>query len=110
MTVNTGGIAGGQLRNFIERIERVEEEKKGLSEDIKEIYAQAKAVGFDPKIMRKCISLRKMDTADRQEQEALIEVYLRSIEQPFESTPLAAASAGVSSTSDQGGSNIVALN
>lgn len=78
--VNTGGIAGEQLRSFIERIERVEEEKKGLAEDIKEIYAQAKATGFDPKIMRKVISIRKMDNADRQEQEALLDVYLHAIE------------------------------
>ncbi|WND01852.1 DUF2312 domain-containing protein [Temperatibacter marinus] len=78
--VNTGGIAGEQLRSFIERIERLEEEKKGLAEDVKEVYAQAKATGFDPKIMRKVISLRKMDQADRQEQEALLDVYLHAIE------------------------------
>lgn len=80
MSVNTGGIAGEQLRSFIERIERLEEEKKGLAEDVKEIYAAAKATGFDPKIIRKVISLRKMDQADRQEMEALLDVYLHAIE------------------------------
>lgn len=78
--VQAGGIAGEQLRGFIERIERLEEEKKGIAEDIKEVYAGAKAVGFDVKIMRKVIALRKMDQADRQEQEALLDVYLHAIE------------------------------
>ena len=75
-----GGIAGEQLRGFIERIERLDEEKKGIADDIKEIYAQAKAVGFDTKIMRKVISVRKMDRAERQEQETLLDVYLHAIE------------------------------
>ena len=75
-----GGIAGEQLRSFIERIERLEEEKKGIAEDIKEVYAQAKSVGFDTKIMRKVVTLRKMDTADRQEQETLIDVYMHAID------------------------------
>ncbi len=78
--VNTGGVAGGHLRQFIERIERLEEEKKTLSHDIKEVYSEAKAVGFDPKIMRKVVSIRKMDTEQRQEQEALLDVYLHAIE------------------------------
>lgn len=78
--VQAGGVAGDQLRSFIERIERLEEEKKGIAEEIKEVYASAKAVGFDPKVMRKVISLRKMDQADRQEIEALLDVYLHAIE------------------------------
>ncbi len=78
--VETGGIAGEQLRGFIDRIERLEEEKKGIAEDIKEVYAQAKSVGFDTKIMRKVITLRKMDTQDRQEQETLIDVYMHAID------------------------------
>lgn len=78
--VETGGIAGEQLRGFVERIERLEEEKKGIAEDIKEVYAQAKAVGFDTKILRKVISLRKIDASERQEQEALLDVYLHAIE------------------------------
>ncbi|MBL4788034.1 MAG: DUF2312 domain-containing protein [Kordiimonadaceae bacterium] len=78
--VQHGGIAGEQLRGFIERIERLEEEKKGIAEDIKEIFAGAKAVGFDVKILRKVIAVRKMDQAERQEQEALLDVYLHAIE------------------------------
>lgn len=78
--VQAGGIAGEQLRGFIERIERLEEEKKGIAEDIKEIYAGAKSVGFDVKIIRKVVAVRKMDQADRQEQEALLDVYLHAIE------------------------------
>jgi len=78
--VQAGGIAGEQLRAFIERIERLEEEKKGIAEDIKEVYAGAKAVGFDTKIMRKVIAVRKMDQADRQEMEALLDVYIHAIE------------------------------
>jgi uncharacterized protein (UPF0335 family) len=75
-----GGIAGEQLRSFLERIEHLEEEKSGIAEDIKEVYAGAKAVGFDTKVMRKIIAIRKMDQADRQEQEALLDVYLHAIE------------------------------
>ena len=78
--VQAGGVAGEQLRAFIERIERLEEEKKGIAEDIKEVYAGAKAVGFDTKIMRKVIQVRKMDRAERQEQESLLDVYLHAIE------------------------------
>ena len=98
--VQAGGIAGEQLRGFIERIERLEEEKKGIAEDIKEVYAQAKAIGFDTKVMRKVISIRKMDRDERQEQEALLDVYLHAIEggqQPAEGpagTPDAAAPDG----------------
>lgn len=77
--VQAGGIAGEQLRKFIERIERLEEEKQGISDDIKEVFAGAKAVGFDVKIMRKLIAIRKLDAADRQEQEALLDVYLHAL-------------------------------
>jgi uncharacterized protein (UPF0335 family) len=72
-------IAQGQLRSFIERIERLEEEKTALSADIKEIYAEAKGNGFDTKVMRKVISLRKKDTAERQEEEAMLELYLHAL-------------------------------
>ncbi|MFC3052682.1 DUF2312 domain-containing protein [Kordiimonas pumila] len=78
--VQAGGVAGDQLRSFIERIERLEEERKGIAEDIKEVYAGAKAVGFDTKIMRKVIAIRKMDQAERQEIESLLDVYLHAIE------------------------------
>jgi len=75
----SGGIAADRLRSFIERIERLEEEKAGLTADIREIYAEAKGTGFDSKVMRQIVRLRKMDSADRQEQEALLDVYRRAI-------------------------------
>jgi uncharacterized protein (UPF0335 family) len=75
----SGGIAADRLRSFLERIERLEEEKAGLTADIREIYAEAKGSGFDTKVMRHIVRLRKMDSADRQEQEALLEVYRRAI-------------------------------
>ena len=77
--VNVGGIAGDQLRQYIERIERLEEEKKTIAEDIKEVFAEAKGNGFDSKIMRKVISLRKMEAAERDEQETLIDLYKRAL-------------------------------
>lgn len=76
---DTSGIAAGQLRSFIERIERLEEEKANLMADIREVYAEAKSNGFEPKIMRQVIKLRKMDRDDRQEQEALLDLYLSAI-------------------------------
>lgn len=76
---DSGGIAADRLRSFIERIERLEEEKKGLADDIKEVYAEAKGTGFDTKIMRQIIRLRKMEQADRQEQEALLELYRQAL-------------------------------
>lgn len=78
--VQAGGVAGDQLRSFIERVERLEEEKKGIADDIREVYAEAKAMGFDSKVMRQVIKLRKMDTEVRQEMEALLEVYMHAID------------------------------
>ena len=72
-------FAQGQLRSFIERIERLEEEKKAIAADIKEVYGEAKATGFDTKIMRKVVTLRKKDTAERQEEEALLDLYLGAL-------------------------------
>lgn len=72
-------IAQGQLRSFVERIERLEEEKTAIAADIKEIYAEAKGNGFDTKTLRKVISLRKKDTAERQEEEAMLELYLHAL-------------------------------
>ncbi|MDF1847340.1 MAG: DUF2312 domain-containing protein [Parvibaculaceae bacterium] len=72
-------IAQGQLRSFVERIERLEEEKAALAADIKEVYAEAKGNGFDTKVLRKVISLRKKDTAERQEEEAMLELYLHAL-------------------------------
>ena len=75
-----GGIAAGQLKSLIERIERLEDEKKALMTDIREVYAEAKGNGFDPKIMRQVIRLRKIERAERQEQEALLDLYLAAVE------------------------------
>ncbi|MDB5490340.1 MAG: hypothetical protein JWO78_189 [Micavibrio sp.] len=69
------GEQDARLRSFIERIERLEGEKSELAEDIKEVYGEAKAIGYDPKIMRKIVRMRKMDVEKRQEEEALIVVY-----------------------------------
>ena len=70
-----GGGAGKRLKSFLDRIERLEEEKKGIADDIKDIYAEAKGVGFDPKIMRKILRLQKMETEKRREEEELLELY-----------------------------------
>lgn len=72
-------VAGDQLKSFIERIERLEEEKAGLANDISEVYAEAKSAGFDTKVMRQVIRLRKMDRNDRQEQEALLDLYRQAV-------------------------------
>lgn len=74
-----GGIDSTRLNSLIERIERLEEEKKGISSDIRDIYAEAKGVGFDVKIMRTIIKLRKMNQADRDEQEFLLETYRKAL-------------------------------
>jgi uncharacterized protein (UPF0335 family) len=76
---DVGGIAGDRLKSFIERIERLEEERRTLSADIKEVYAEAKGTGFDTKIMRQLIRLRKMDKDDLDEQETLLDVYKRAL-------------------------------
>jgi uncharacterized protein (UPF0335 family) len=72
-------VAAGQLRAFIERIERLEEEKKTISDDIKEVFAEAKGTGFDTKAMRTIIRLRKKDQAERQEEEAVLDLYLAAL-------------------------------
>lgn len=73
------GVSAQRLLSFIERIERLESEKKDLGTDIREVYQEAKGAGFDTKIIRKVIALRKLDQADRQEQEALLQVYLDAV-------------------------------
>ena len=73
------GVSAQRLKSFIERIERLEEEKKALGADIREVYGEAKSSGYDPKIMRKVIKLRGMDAGDRQEEEALLQVYLDAV-------------------------------
>ena len=73
-----GGIAGEHLRSYIDRIERLEEEKAGLAADIREIYAEAKGNGFDGKTMRQVVRLRKLDQSERNEQEELLSLYQRA--------------------------------
>ena len=72
-------VAKDQLLSIIERIERLEEEKKGISDDIKEVYAEAKGNGFDAKVLRKVVSIRKQDKNEREEQEAILDLYLTAL-------------------------------
>jgi uncharacterized protein (UPF0335 family) len=74
-----GGIAGDRLRSFIERIERLEEERRTLSADIKEVYAEAKGTGFDIKTMRQIVRIRRIDKDDLDEQETLLDLYKRAL-------------------------------
>jgi uncharacterized protein (UPF0335 family) len=76
---DVGGIAADRLRSFIERIERLEEERKSLGADLRDVYAEAKSAGFDTKIMRQIVRIRKLDSADRQEQEELIDLYKQAL-------------------------------
>ena len=82
MSENTeaGGISADRLRSLIERIERLEEEKAGIASDIRDIFAEAKSAGFDVKIMRVVLKLRKMNAADRDEQELLTETYRKALD------------------------------
>jgi uncharacterized protein (UPF0335 family) len=73
------GFAKDQLRSIIERIERLEEERTALTADIREVYAEAKGNGFDTKILRQVVRLRKLDRADRQEQEAILDLYMSAL-------------------------------
>ena len=75
----TESVAADQLKSFIERIERLEEEKAGIAGDIKEIYAEAKGNGFDTKVIRKIISMRKRDFTERKEEEAILELYMQAL-------------------------------
>lgn len=77
--VDASSVAADQLKVFIERIERLEEEKAGLAGDIKDVYAEAKATGFDGKALREIIRLRKQDHAERQEAEAILELYMQAL-------------------------------
>ncbi len=78
-TQDVGGVAGKRLKAFIERVERLEEEKAALAEDIKDVYAEAKATGFDTKTLRKVIKLKNMDVEKRREEEELLELYKAAI-------------------------------
>jgi uncharacterized protein (UPF0335 family) len=73
------GFAVEHLRSFVERIERLEEEKKALADDIREVYSEAKGTGFDTKIMRQVVRLRKLDKADFQEREAILDLYMTAL-------------------------------
>jgi len=73
------GVAAEELKQFIERIERLEEEKKALSEDIKEVYAELKGRGFDSKAIRKIVQIRRQDKSEREEQEAILELYMQAL-------------------------------
>lgn len=76
---DVGGVSGDQLRSYIERVERLEEEKAGIANDIKEVYAEAKGNGFDVKIMRQVVRLRKLEPHDREEMEELLDLYKAAI-------------------------------
>ena len=82
ITETSQTVAAGQLRAFIERIERLEEEKKTIADDIKEVFAEAKGTGFDTKAIRTIIRLRKKDQAERQEEEAIIDLYKAALGMP----------------------------
>ena len=75
ITETSQTVAAGQLRAFIERIERLEEEKKTIADDIKEVYAEMKGTGFDTKAVRTIVRLRKKDQAERQEEESILDLY-----------------------------------
>lgn len=76
---NSGEVSGARLKSFIERVERLEEEKKALAEDIRDVYSEAKATGFEPKIMRKIVSLRKANLEKRREEQELLDLYMAAI-------------------------------
>ena len=75
----TGGIAADRLRSIIERVERLEEERKALQGDIKDIFSEAKSAGFDVKVIKQIIRIRKQEPADVEEQETLLDIYLRAL-------------------------------
>jgi len=77
--MSDGNVSAGQLRLFVERIERLEEEKKGLQDDIKDVYLEAKANGYIPKTMRDIVKLRKLERNARMEAEALLETYKNAL-------------------------------
>ena len=79
LTSTAGTAASKQLKSFVERIEHLEEEKKGIADDIRDVFAEAKGQGFDTKVMRQVIRLRKKDVAERQEEEALLDLYLHAL-------------------------------
>ena len=79
MSEDVGGIAADRLRTIVDRIERLEEDKKGIASDIKDVYAEASGAGFDTKVIRKIVQMRKKDPSDVQEEEELLKLYLRAL-------------------------------
>lgn len=77
--MSDGNVAADQLRLFIERVERLEEEKKGIADDIRDVYSEAKSQGYEPKIMRQCVRLRRMETHDREEASSILETYCNAL-------------------------------
>lgn len=77
--VDNTGVAAGELKQFVERLERLEEEKQAIADDIKAVYAEVKARGFEAKIVRQVIKIRKQDRAERQEAEAILDLYLEAL-------------------------------
>jgi uncharacterized protein (UPF0335 family) len=78
--MNSNAVDGGHLKAFIERIEKLEEEKRAIADDVKDVYGEAKSMGFDPKIMRKIISLRRQDKGKREEEEEILGLYLSALD------------------------------
>lgn len=79
MTTRVGGIAADQLRTIVERVEKLEDEKAAIAADIRDVFAEAKGNGFDPKAIRQVLKLRKMDASERDEQEAVVDTYRRAL-------------------------------
>ena len=77
--IKSGGVAADRLRSLVERIERLEEERKALASDIKDIYAEAKSAGFDVKVLRQLIRIRKQEAAEVEEQETMLDIYRRAL-------------------------------
>jgi uncharacterized protein (UPF0335 family) len=75
----TTNVAADELRSFVERVERLEEEKKTITDDIKDVYGEAKSRGYDVKVLRKVVSLRRQDRDERAEQEAILDLYLQAL-------------------------------
>jgi len=86
---DVGGISSVQLRSFIERIERLEEEKAEVAEQIRDVLAEARGMGFDAKIMRQVLKIRKMKIQERQEQEELLDLYLAALDMAIPETQTA---------------------
>ncbi|MBN9564816.1 MAG: DUF2312 domain-containing protein [Alphaproteobacteria bacterium] len=79
MTTDVAGVSGARLKAYIEKIERLEEEKSAIQSDIRDVFAEAKATGFDTKVMRQLLKIRKMKTEEVEEQETLLDVYKTAI-------------------------------